>query len=144
MFLVSAASGVLFGVIYHALKAIKNTLKMSDLLCSVVDFLYWVVVTFFMAYILVVTNDAILRAYEFCAMILGAILYFFSVGKWIFLCFEFIFKNILKIFDFILKILLTPVRFFDKILVYKFKLSGGANKNAKKEKKAPEAIAEYK
>ena len=118
-------------------KAIKRVFKLSDLLCSLIDFLFWLFATFFMAYIFVVTNDAILRAYEFFAVILGAILYFFTVGKYIFCCFGFIFENILKIFDFIFKILLTPVRFLDKILLYEFKSIGGADKNAKKEKAAP-------
>lgn len=139
------ASGAVLSMVYHIFRAFKKVFSPGDIACSTADFLCWLIISFFTYYMLFVTNDGILRAYEFCGLFLGSVLYFFTLGKWFLRCFEWIFKNILKIFDFILKILLTPMRFFDKILVYKlFKKFGGADNNAEKEKTGQKPVSKSK
>ena len=139
--LMMVASGALLGVIYDSVRAIKLFIPFGRKVAIVTDFLYWVFVTLFVAYMLLVTNDGIIRAYEFCGIILGAVLYFFTVSRWILWLFKFILGNILKIFDFIFKILLTPLRFLDKILVVKiFKKLRGADSSAEKEKTEQKSV----
>lgn len=128
-------TGAALGVVYHIQKAIKNTIRLHYWGYIILDFLYLIFCGIFVYLVILITNDAKIRAYEFLGLFLGYILYFFSVGKWFFAFFEWTFKNILKIFHFILKILLTPVRFLDKILVCMLnKIFGGAKDNAEKEK----------
>ncbi len=139
------ASGAFLSMAYHMVKAFKKVFSLGNIACSSIDFLCWLAISLCVYYMLFVSNDGILRGYEFCGLFLGSVLYFFTIGKWFFLCFEWIFKNILKIFDFILKILLTPMRFFDKILVYKlFKKFGGADNNAEKEKTGQKPVSKSK
>lgn len=140
--LMMVASGAILGVIYDIVRAVKSAMLCGTKARAVSDFLYWVFAALFVAYMLLVTNDGIIRAYEFCGIILGAILYFFTLSRWIFGGTEFILENILKIFQFIFKILLTPLQFLDKILVDRFlKKTKGADSGAEKEKTEQKSVA---
>ena len=133
--LMMVASGAILGVIYDIVRAVKSAMLCGTKARAVSDFLYWVFAALFIAYMLLVTNDGIIRAYEFCGIILGAILYFFTLSRWIFGGTEFILENILKI-------LLTPLQFLDKILVDRFlKKTKGADSGAEKEKTEQKSVA---
>ena len=143
--LVMVVSGAILGVIYDIIRAVKSAVLFGTKARAVSDFFYWVFAALFTAYMLLVTNDGIIRAYEFCGIIIGAILYFFILSRWIFGVTEFILENILKIFQFIFKILLTPLQFLDKILVSRFlKKIKGADSGAEKEKTEQTSVAKNK
>ena len=93
--LMMVASGAILGVIYDIVRAVKSAMLCGTKARAVSDFLYWVFAALFIAYMLLVTNDGIIRAYEFCGIILGAILYFFTLSRWILGGTEFILENIL-------------------------------------------------
>ena len=79
--LMMVASGAILGVIYDIVRAVKSAMLCGTKARAVSDFLYWVFAALFIAYMLLVTNDGIIRAYEFCGIILGAILYFTSLPQ---------------------------------------------------------------
>lgn len=111
--------GAAASMCYDILRALRRAVKHSMAAIWITDFLYWCMAAVMTAYWILVFNDGKLRVWIFCALIIGVILYFFTVSRWILALFSAIFENILKIFRFIFKILLTPVQFLYKILIEK-------------------------
>ncbi len=110
-------TGVLLGLCYDIVRAIRRAISFNIVFIWISDFLYWIVATCTIAYMLLITDDGIISTYEICGLILGAILYYNTLSRLILKIFGYVFAKIIKIFKLFLQILLTPVRFLYKILI---------------------------
>ncbi len=110
-------TGFFMGLCYDTLRAIRRTVSFNMLFIWISDFLYWIFVCGFVAYIVLLTDDGRINIYEICGIIIGTILYYNTISTFIVKLLSLIFKKILKIICLFFKIVLTPIRFLYKILI---------------------------
>lgn len=120
VFAVMILCGVVFGVLFDIMRAIRNTAKAGKTITDVTDLLFVLISGIVIIYMLIKFNDGILRMYEFAGIFLGGIIYFLTVGKYVKNIFERIFEILCKIIVLIFKIVLTPLAFLYKILIRLF------------------------
>lgn len=116
-FLIMTACGAGIAFLLDIFRAFRITLKPSAVIAAVSDVIFCALAMFFMFACVWNGNSGIFRFYELVGVILGAVLYFSLLSKWILTALIFVFENILKFTRFIFKILLTPLSFLYKILV---------------------------
>lgn len=117
VFLAMTACGAAISVVFDFIRAVRMCFKPNSVAVAVSDVAFWVFATFCAAACAWNLNSGIFRFYEPLGLILGAVLYFLLLSRWILRVFLFIIENIFKFVRFILKILLTPTLFLYRILV---------------------------
>ncbi len=110
-------TGFFMSLLYDVLRAIRRTVSFNMLSIWISDFLYWIFVCGFIAYIMLITDDGRVNVYEICGIIIGAVLYYNTISTFIVKLLSLVFKKTLKIICLFLKIVLTPIRFLYKILI---------------------------
>lgn len=116
-FFAMTACGALISLLLDIFRAFRITVKPCTAAVALSDVLFCASAMFIILACVWNLNSGIFRFYEIVGMLLGAILYFSTLSKWILRIFIFIFEKILKLGKIILKILLTPLSFLYKILV---------------------------
>lgn len=111
-------------MMYHIVLAIRRSLPKSRALGFFCDILFCSAAGFAVTFAMMYYNYAQIRGFLFLGMILGAVLYFFTLGRLFLPLFSLFWKYFFKIFGFILKILLTPVRFLHKIIMIPLHMAG--------------------
>lgn len=116
-FLLMCLAGATAVLLWQAIGVITSSIKpkvISDLIGAVMSVS---AVSFTIAYASIYYNDAELRYFIFFGIAVGAVLYFFTLGRIVGTALERIWEIFLKICGLFFKILLTPLRFFNKIIV---------------------------
>ncbi len=121
VFAVMAIGGVVFGVLFDVMRAVRCGFGAGKLITNITDALFITASGVAVVYLLIRFNDGILRMYEFAGIFLGGFLYFFTVSTFIRRIFDAIFKILSKFIQLIFKIVLTPTIFLYKILLGLFK-----------------------
>ncbi len=116
-FLALTACGAAIAFLLDIFRAFRIAVRPSSAAVAVSDVLFCAGAMFIALACVWNLNSGIFRFYEIVGIILGAILYFSSISKWILRFFVFVFRKILKFIKIICKILLTPLSFLYKILV---------------------------
>lgn len=118
VFLASVFAGLCICVVYDLLRVIRSYAKPSAAITDIEDIIFWGIAAVIMFFVVFTTNHGKVRWYEFFGVVLGSILYFFTLSR----LFCFVIRKIIdvfsKIFLFFCKILLTPLLFTYNI-VYK-------------------------
>ena len=106
--LAMVCTGALSGVLFDLMRAIRSNFK-GTVMAAVTDAVYWMAVSVFVWYTLLIFYDGQIRFFEFLGLGIGLVLYFLLLSRLILR----IFIGIFKLF---FKILLTPAGFLYKII----------------------------
>ncbi len=115
--IVLTLTGFFMSLCYDILRAIRRAISFNMVFIWISDFLYWIFVCISVAYVMLVTDDGIISAYEICGIIIGGYFYYITISKYTVKLLSIVFKKIIKIICLFLKIVLTPIRFLYKILM---------------------------
>ena len=112
-----AATAAGISLVFDLLRVIRASTGLPHVMT---DGLFWLLAAFGMTAALLYFNNGQLRGYEIVGAVIGSVLYFSTISRWVVKGFTVIFKIFLKNLYFICKILLTPTHFLYKILYRMF------------------------
>ena len=112
VFAVFFLSGSIFAVVFDALSVLKG----GFLLNCLKDVLLWITITIVMFCLCLKLNDGEFRFFMFIATLLGALLYFKTISRYVILILAKLFFLLKKIIGFAVKILLMPLSFLARVL----------------------------
>ena len=110
-------SGKFCSVLFDAFRGAHYVLRKHDVIVIISDVLYWAAVCAVIIFSLWFLNNGEIRGYEFAGLVLGAMLYFLTVSRYVYKFFLTINAICVKITGYIYKILLTLRIFLYKITV---------------------------
>lgn len=133
----AALSGVLLSAVYDVFRILRRVHSHGNVWVAIEDFFYWIASALYISYVLMKENNGIIRWFFVLGILLGMLIYNFTIGRYLV---PFISKIINKILDVVgkmLKIVLKPAAFLWK-KTKKFGGRGGkiCGKYRKKLKKA--------
>lgn len=126
LFLIFTIDGVLIGIIFDIFRILRKTIKTSDFVTYIEDFLFGIITSIILFYSIFTYNNGELRFFMFLAVILGFVLYLCTISSYlikinvkiinvikrIFLnLFEIIYKPLIKTFKILKKIIFKPILF---------------------------------
>lgn len=126
LFLIFTINGVLIGIIFDIFRISRKTIKTSDFVTYIEDFLFWIITSIILLYSIFTYNNGELRFFMFLAVILGFLLYLFTISSYlikinvkiinlvkkVFLkIFEIIYNPFIKVFKILKKIIIKPILF---------------------------------
>jgi spore cortex biosynthesis protein YabQ len=111
--------GILLGFIFDIFRAFRKSVKNTNLATNIEDILFVIISFIIIAMVVQIVSKGELRFYILLGIILGILLYFLSVSKYIITGETWILKNIIKILK---SIYIFFIKFFKKIndLILKF------------------------
>ena len=83
-------SGMLGGVAFDLFRAIRKNFETSNVVVYIEDFIFWILLGAISLMTSYFVSDGQIRVYMLISMVMGAIIYFFSIGKLIYKVFDFI------------------------------------------------------
>ena len=150
LFLIFTINGVLIGIIFDIFRILRKTIKTSDFVTYIEDFLFWIITSIILLYSIFTYNNGELRFFMFLAVILGFVLYLFTISSYlikinvkiintikrIFLkLFEIIYKPFIKVFKILKKVIFKPILF----VIINIRKNMKNIKNSLKDKKSSKA-----
>lgn len=126
LFLIFTIDGVLIGIIFDIFRILRKTIKTSDFVTYIEDFLFWIITSIILFYSIFTYNNGELRFFMFLAVILGFVLYLCTISSYLikinvkiinvikrifFKLFEIIYKPLIKTFKILKKIIFKPILF---------------------------------
>lgn len=105
-------SGIIICIVFDLFRSLRKGIKTSNTVTNVEDIIFWLITGILIIWFINVFSYGELRLYIFVAVILGAIVYFFTLSKYcisILLIIILAFKKIISIF---LKFIGKPIYFF--------------------------------
>lgn len=114
LFLIYIATGMLICIFYDIFRALRKTIKTSNIVTYIEDIIFWTIVAIFLIIEILNLNSGELRLYTFIGIIIGCIIYLLTVSK-------FILNILIKIFKTTQKIILLIIK--PTINLYKFIIS---------------------
>lgn len=142
IFLTAVCHGIIWTWVYDLLRAFRIAFSHNTAAVSAEDFLFWITAGFFTFCLTFFQTDGVIRGYVVLGIGLGAILYHYSVSRWMMRMVSEALKYLKNLMLFFWEILISPVkktgRIYKKVIEFAWKsgynLSAG-NKCATKEKK---------
>lgn len=116
IFLYSCLSGILIMFFYDVLSVAKRKKSAGVFIVNICDGIFIVVSSAIMMFIIFSTSRGIVRGFEFLGAASGAVLYKFTISRFILLALTHFVRIISSFFNFFLKILLTPIKFMYKMI----------------------------
>ena len=114
LFLIYVVVGVFIGFIFDLFRALRKSIKTSNIITYIQDVIFWIIVGFIVISTVLKFNYGELRLYIFIGIISGAIVYFFAfskkVVKFTTVIIEFILNIILKVRNILLKLFGKPIK----------------------------------
>lgn len=118
-FFIYVIVGILLGFIFDIFRALRKSIKNSTVATNIEDILFVIISFVIIAMVVQIVNKGELRFYILLGIILGILIYFLSVSKYIITGETWILKSIIKILKSIYNFF---IKFFKKIndLILKF------------------------
>ena len=114
IFLIFALSGIIISMIFDFFRAIRKTTKTSNFIIYIEDCLFWIISGIILIFEIAKFSYGELRLYIFVGLIIGSLIYFFFLSKWLLKLFvntlSIIINSIIKIKTFIKKNLYFPIK----------------------------------
>jgi spore cortex biosynthesis protein YabQ len=82
-FLLSILWGGLLLLAYDVLRIFRRLIKRGAILVAVEDLIFWLLASLFIFTMIFHNNNGIIRGFSIIGMILGIILYHFSISEWL-------------------------------------------------------------
>jgi spore cortex biosynthesis protein YabQ len=108
MFLAAAGVGAVIGLVYDVFRILRKTAPHARLIVQLEDLLFWVGVTLFMFYFLLIVSDGEIRWFMLFGAVLGGVLYFAAISRLVMLVSVTVIEFIKKVIFTIIKIILWP------------------------------------
>ena len=109
-------SGSIIGILFDLFRILRKSFKTPDIITYIEDTLFWIITGLFLLYIIFTYSYGEIRIYMFISLIIGLIIYFFTISKYFIKINVKIITFFKTIISKILFIILFPVRFLFKIL----------------------------
>lgn len=109
IFLESCALGFLLGAFYDVFRILRLSFPHPKVLVFVEDVLYFFLITVFSFIFVLMQNNGILRAFLLLGLLLGAILYFFTLSILIMKAAQLIIRIVKSFLKFLYRITLKPI-----------------------------------
>lgn len=124
LFLIFTIDGVLIGIIFDIFRILRKTIKTSDFVTYIEDFLFWIITSSILFYSIFTYNNGELRFFMFLAVILGFAVYLCTISSYLikinvkiintikrilYKLFEIIYKPLIKTFKILKKIIFKPI-----------------------------------
>ena len=131
-FIIFIFVGILIGIVFDIFRIIRRSFKTPDFITYIEDILFWIISGTLLLFCIFTFNNGELRLYLFVSIILGNLIYIFTLSKY-FIKVNTYLINILKkilyyFYSIIKKIYNPPVRFLKNIKI-------NLTKNMKKTRK---------
>ena len=117
VFLLMAAMGAVFALIYDFMRAIHKYLTGRGKIVAVTDIVYWLVISYLLIFGIAYINNGVIRWYEFVGIGLGALIYILTISRFIYSILCIIVGCIIKIWEYIFKFCLTASHFLYKMII---------------------------
>ena len=132
LFLVFSLTGVAIGVLFDFFRILRRSIKTSNIITYIEDILFWIITGLLILYNIWYFNNGEIRIYMFLGIMMGILIYMFTLSNFIILIFTKVLVTIIKILelpiktiiDLFRKIFTNLVFIFDKI-IKKFKIKKG-------------------
>ena len=102
LFVMYIAGGIIICLIFDMFRALRRSMKTSDIVTYIEDTIFWIIVGAFLIYLTFIVNSGNIRLYTWIGLILGGILYYFTVSKYFI-------KISIKLFTVLKKLLSTII-----------------------------------
>ncbi len=116
LFLFTVGVGFVIGIIYDVFRIIRKIIKHKNFFTQVEDFIFWVVVTFIMFYLMLNNNYGEIRFFSVGGALLGMLLYFLTLSRIVIPASLTIANFVGKVIITALNIILFPIKVILKIL----------------------------
>lgn len=103
-------SGLIGGAIYDFYRVLRYYSKPKKVLSYIEDLLFWIILGFVFFIVFIKLTGGILRGYVFVGVLLGGLIYFLLLSKYIYYLIIHIFKLILGLVSEIIKVISFPFR----------------------------------
>ncbi len=110
LFITAVGVGAVIGVIYDLFRILRKTAPHAGFVVQLEDLIFWVGVTLFMFYFLLMNSGGEMRWFSLLGAALGAVLYFAAVSRFVILASVAVIEAVKKVLAAAVNIILTPVR----------------------------------
>lgn len=98
-FLISILWGAILLVVYDVFRIIRRLIKHGVVMIAIEDLIFWLAAAFFIFSMIYRENNGILRGFSMIGMLLGIVLYHFSISE-----------GVVKIVTKLIQTLLSPIK----------------------------------
>lgn len=125
LFLACVKTGIIMGILYDVVRVLRRIFDHPNWLIQIEDLLYWVACGCLAFIMIFWRNYGQIRGFVFVGILIGAVLYFTTISRWVINIVTQIIKSLVIIpIQCIMKIISIPIR-------YVFKVSSLINKKRK-------------
>lgn len=125
MLIVSVMSGMILGFIWDIYRLLRHYVRFGVICTAAGDMLYWIFSVFFSIMIIEDISYGNVRLFIILGFLLGALIYFYGVSRYILKCFIFIVDSILFFIKKLFAFMIFPLKYVAgkiKIILYPFKI----------------------
>lgn len=115
-FLFFSINGVIIGLIFDFFRILRKAFKTNNLITYIEDILFWILTGISIIIFMCNFSDGNLRLYMLIGLILGFLIYIFTISKYIIKFFVYIINILKKVMNYILKIINIPINFLNNLL----------------------------
>ena len=116
LFLLFMLDGIIIGFIFDIFRISRRTIKTSDFITIIEDFIFWILTAIILLYSIFTFNNGEIRWFMFMATILGFLLYIMTVSSYIIKINVTIINFIKKIIQKIFNIICIPFKIIFKFI----------------------------
>ncbi len=116
MLAVSVMGGMLLGFIWDIYRLFRHYIKLNNAGTAIGDIVYWILSIYIGVQLIFDLSYGNIRFFILMGFIIGALLYFYGISRYILKAFIFIVDTVLKIIKKIINFLIGPLKFIYKQL----------------------------
>lgn len=118
LFLIFLIDGVLIGGVFDFFRILRRSFKTKDCITYLEDILFWIFTGGIILYSIFIFNNGEIRLFIFFGIILGVLIYMFTISKYILKISVYVITGLKKIIYIILKKTILPLKkcIYDRIL----------------------------
>lgn len=113
-FLTSVVWGAILLVIYDCLRIFRKVIKHGAILLGIEDIIYWTVSAVLIFRMMYQMNDGIIRGFSLLGILLGMILYKYSISEYVVKGISFVLIKIKQFLSKVVHIILKPLKYLAK------------------------------
>lgn len=119
--MITVAIGMGGGMLYDCIRIARRTFKHTFFWIQLEDLLYWITVAWFFFFILFHHSYGEIRGFSILGSILGAVLYYLILSKWVMKVSIAVVEFIKKVCRTVWRIILIPVKLIKRLLLYPYR-----------------------
>ncbi|MGD9567990.1 MAG: spore cortex biosynthesis protein YabQ [Sedimentibacter sp.] len=111
MLAVSIMGGMILGFIWDIYRLIRHYIKLGGMGTAIGDIVYWLINIYIGVQLIFDLSYGNIRFFILMGFVLGALLYFYGISKYVLRIFIFVVGTVLKLIKKIINLLIAPVKF---------------------------------